>query len=53
MIEKHKDLLSVTRKLVIPAQYRALIQMSKYIDTALTFLKNRKMNGQVTYTSNS
>lgn len=44
MIEKHQDLLSVTRKLVMPAQFRALIQMSKYIDTALNFLKNRRMN---------
>jgi hypothetical protein len=25
MIEKHQDLLSVTRKLVMPAQFRALI----------------------------
>lgn len=53
MIEKHQDLLSVTRKLVMPAQFRALIQMSKYIDTALNFLKNRRMNTGASISSNN
>lgn len=40
--EIHKDLLQVSRKLVMPAPFRALLDMSKYIDVALNFLKNRK-----------
>jgi len=51
MSEKHSELLSVTRKLVMPAQFRSLIQMSKYIDTALNFLKNTRMNAATTISS--
>jgi hypothetical protein len=42
MRQKHQDLLSVTRKLVIPAKYRALTEMSNHIDTCLNFLKSRR-----------
>jgi len=40
--EKYQDLLSVTKRLVMPAQYRALKDMAKYIDISLNFLKSRK-----------
>ena len=40
--EKHQDLLSVTKRLVMPAQYRALKDMARYIDISLNFLKSRK-----------
>jgi len=41
MRQKHQDLLSVTRKLVVPAKYRALTEMAHFIDQSMNFLKSR------------
>lgn len=46
MRSKHQDLLSVTRRIVIPSKYRVLIDMSNFIDVSLNFLRSRKENGE-------
>jgi 3-dehydroquinate synthetase len=42
LTQKHQDLLSVTRKLVVPAKYKALVDMANHIDMSLNFLKSRR-----------
>lgn len=36
---KHAELLSVTRELVIPVHYKHLMELSKYLDNSLIYLK--------------
>ena len=39
--EKHQDLLTTHRSIVIPAKYRALIQLQNFLDMTINFLKSR------------
>jgi hypothetical protein len=42
---KHSDLLTVTRELILPVHYKHLLELSKYLDNSLIFLKQRRTQG--------
>jgi hypothetical protein len=43
---KHSELLSTTRELVLPLQYKKLLEIQMYLDNTLHFLKEcRKQSG--------
>jgi hypothetical protein len=43
---KHEQLLSTTRELVLPAHYRRLLELARFLDISLNFIKQcRTSNG--------
>lgn len=42
---KHEDLIKVKRELVLPAHYKALVELQGYLDNSLDFLKRCRGQG--------